>query len=165
MSDFTDNLVCNPSSMTCMSFECTECRDKIIEYQPQLDARNVNITYYQWQTCNRTEKVQIAGTVQEAYDEVNLQLKQFLIHVFIKRQQADYFNNVKSEVDGAKVVLQVDFSENTSLLTQNEIQSAHWNHAQATLFTAYTWVDKNLDESLVLVSDDLEHNKVLSTRT
>ena len=160
VSDFTDNLVCNPSSKTCMSLECTECRDKIREYQPQLDVKNVNITYYQWQTCDRTEKVQIAGTVQEAYDEQNLQLKQFLIHVFIKRQQADYFNKVKSEVDGTKVVLQVDFSENASLLTQNEIQSAHWNHAQATLFTAYAWVDKNLDESIVLVSDDLEHNKV-----
>ena len=67
---------------------------------------------------------------------------------------------MKSEVDGTKVVLQVDFSENASLLTQNEIQSAHWNHAQATLFTAYAWVGKNLDESIVLVSDDLEHNKV-----
>ena len=98
MSDFTDNLVCNPSSKTCVSLECTECRDNIGEYQPQLD---VNITYYhQWQTCDRTETVQIAGTLQEAYDELNLQLKQLLIHVFIKIQQADYFNKVRSEVDG-----------------------------------------------------------------
>ena len=67
---------------------------------------------------------------------------------------------MKSEVDGTKVVLQVDFPENASLLTQNEIQSAHWNHAQATVFTVYAWVDKNLDESIVLVSDDLKHNKV-----
>ena len=44
VSDFTDNLVCNPSSKTCMSLECTECRDKIREYQPQLDIKNVNIT-------------------------------------------------------------------------------------------------------------------------
>ena len=42
-----------------------------------------------------------------------------------------------SSYDGKTILLQVDFSENASLLMQNEIQSAHWNHSQATLFTAH----------------------------
>ena len=38
---------------------------------------------------------------------------------------------------------------------QNEIQSAHWNHSQATLFAAYVWITKELSENIVIVSDDL----------
>lgn len=39
--------------------------------------------------------------------------------------------------DGKNVVMQVNFSENATTTSQCEIQSAHWNHGQATLFTAH----------------------------
>ena len=42
---------------------------------------------------------------------------------------------------------------------QNEIQSAHWNHSQTTLFTAYAWITTELSENIVIVSDDLTHIK------
>ena len=32
--------------------------------------------------------------------------------------------------DGSSTVLQVDFSENTSIVNQNETQSTHWSHQQ-----------------------------------
>ena len=49
--------------------------------------------------------------------------------------------NLIGSCDGKTILLQVDFSENASLLMQNEIQSAHWNHSQATLFTAHVWIN------------------------
>jgi len=45
-----------------------------------------------------------------------------------------------NSVDGSSIVLQRDFSENATLGSQNEIQSAHWNQRHATLFTAHAWV-------------------------
>ena len=42
---------------------------------------------------------------------------------------------------------------------QKEIQSAHWNHSQATLFTAHAWITTELSENIVIVSDDLTHNR------
>ena len=63
-----------------------------------------------------------------------------------------------SKCSEENVVLQVDFSENATIASQNETQSAHWSHGQATLFTAHAWI-KDGSESFVLVSDDLNHTK------
>jgi len=57
------------------------------------------------------------------------------------------------------VYFQVDFSENATILNQDEIQSAHWTHSQVTLFTAHAW-GANISEGLVFVSDCLQHTKV-----
>ena len=64
-----------------------------------------------------------------------------------------------SKCDGENVVLQVDFSENATITSQNETQSAHWCHGQATHFTAYAYIKEDENESFVLVSDDLTHTK------
>lgn len=55
---------------------------------------------------------------------------------------------------------QVDFSENAAIISQNEIQAAHWTHGQATLFTAHAWVSQGVTESTVLILDNLSHTKV-----
>ena len=67
-----------------------------------------------------------------------------------------------SKCDGENVVLQVDFSENATIASQNETQSAHWCHGQTTLFTAYAWIKEDENESFVLVSDDLTHTSTVS---
>ena len=56
------------------------------------------------------------------------------------------------------VVLQVNFSENATIASQRKVQSAHSNHGQATLFTAYAWIkyDKSENVSTFFVSDDLQ---------
>ena len=82
----------------------------------------------------------LVGTVNDAFTELKNQLKQFLIHTFIKRKQAGYMSDLVSKWDGENAVLQVDFSENAAIASQFEIQSAHWNHGAATLFTAHVWI-------------------------
>ena len=64
-----------------------------------------------------------------------------------------------SKCDGENVGLQVDFSENATIASQNETQSAHWCHDQATLFTVYAWIKEDENEMFVLVSDELTHTK------
>ena len=64
-----------------------------------------------------------------------------------------------SKCDGENVVLQVDFSENATIASQNETQSSHWCHGQATHFTAYAWIQGDGNESFALLSDDLTHTK------
>ena len=44
-------------------------------------------------------------------------------------------------------MLQVDFSENATIASQNETQSAHWCHGQATLITVYAWIKGDENES------------------
>jgi hypothetical protein len=54
--------------------------------------------------------------------------------------------------------LQVDFSENYTCVSQDEIQSAHWNQNQVSLFTVALWHSGNLN-SQVFASDHLVHAK------
>ena len=63
-----------------------------------------------------------------------------------------------SSCDGENV-LQVDFSENATIASQREIQSAHWSHTHATIFTAHAWIDTDSRESIMIISDDLNHSK------
>ena len=52
------------------------------------------------------------------------------------------------------VVLQVDFSENASILSQWYVQSARWSHGQAALFTGHGWIAAMKAESFVILSDN-----------
>ncbi|XP_033625038.1 uncharacterized protein LOC117288334 [Asterias rubens] len=164
-SVFTDTIVCDTNSKECMTQDCPECKGKIHDFAPELTDESI-VKYSQWQKNDgNTEKVEITSTVHMAFEELLNQLKVFLVHVYVKRKQSAYREMLLKNVDGEEIVLQVDFSENASLAHQNETQSAHWNHGQATLFTAHAWIKSNPDttctrESYVLVSDELLHGKL-----
>ena len=55
--------------------------------------------------------------------------------------------------------MQVDFFENATIASQHEIQAAHWNHGQATLFIAHAWINECENQSFAIISDELTHTK------
>ena len=59
----------------------------------------------------------------------------------------------RARPNGDDAALQVDFSENASLMNQNEVQSAHWCHGQATVITACVWICEH-------ITDELQHTKL-----
>ena len=63
--------------------------------------------------------------------------------------------------DGSSVFLLADFSENPSIVNENEIQSANWSHQRVTIFTGHVWVNQNVKESVAIVSDNLDLTKEL----
>ena len=77
----------------------------------------------------------------------------------MKRERAATFNSMKNSSDGISIVLQVDFSENATIVAQKEVQSAHWHNPQATLFTAHAGINNVNNFSMVIISDDLNHTK------
>ncbi|KAJ8878766.1 hypothetical protein PR048_019352 [Dryococelus australis] len=42
------------------------------------------------------------------------------------------------------------------MLSQDEIQSAHWSHAQVTVFTCCIWISSDV-KTYAIISDDLSH--------
>ena len=101
----------------------------------------------------------MTDTVDAVFNELKKQLSTFLLHTFVKRKQAASFDSLKNSCDGKSIVLQVDFSENVTIAAQKEVQAAHWHHAQATIFTTYTWINNATNFSTVVISDDLKHTK------
>ena len=88
------------------------------------------------QNTNKTEKVDIRGTISDVFAELKGQLGDFFTPAYVKRKQDVYMDTLISKCDGENVVFQVDFSENATIANQNETLSAHWCHGQETHFTA-----------------------------
>ena len=119
-------------------------------------------TWMRWQENNgRMAKVQETGTVEYLYEYIRSMSPKFLQHCHIKRLQAKQYEEDKklaSTIASKVAVLQMDFAENYTCTAQDQIQSAHWNQNQVTLFTTVTWV-KGKVVSKVVVSDCMQHTK------
>ncbi|CAF1101340.1 unnamed protein product [Adineta ricciae] len=130
--------------------------EKILE---NMSHGGAQITWSQWANENgRAEKREFSGSVGEAALLLKSKVEQFLYHVYIKREQSNYFEKLKADVTDEKIVLQVDFSENFNMKEQDEVQSAHWNSKSLSIFTAFIW-SKNENFSFALPSSDLTHDK------
>lgn len=70
-----------------------------------------------------------------------------------------HFDKLKSDLSENDLVVQVDFAENYSIIHQDEIQSAHWQHSQVAIFTCVVWGENTTDSYAEVVSDDLTHSK------
>lgn len=81
--------------------------------------------------------VEINSSVTDAMNELNKQLSFYKLHSFIKATQYSYFQETKNNIGDEEVVLQVDFDENYSAVSQDEIQSAHWRREQISMFTCW----------------------------
>ena len=77
----------------------------------------------------------------------------------MKHKQAASFKKLTESCDRENIVNQVDYSENTTIAAKREIQSAHWCHSPATLFTVHAWLSGVDGGSIVIISDDLNHTK------
>lgn len=87
-----------------------------------------------------------------------MRLPQFQMHFYVNRAQQKYFDEVKENVKHGELVLQIDFAENYRLVFQNEIQSAHFNYKQVSIFTCVAWTSMKT-ESLAVISNSLNHGK------
>ena len=67
----------------------------------------VKLKWFQWNANQgRAEKIEQEGTIKECLQLLSQKVKQYLSHVFIKRQQGDCFEQMKSDSDGESIVVQ-----------------------------------------------------------
>ena len=165
-TEFVSSVVCSNDDPQCMLNTCEECRNaqlfqsSIVDHIPD-EEKQLKTTWCAWETVGGVQvKVQKAGILGDVLRLLTSSAPQFLKHCFIKRKQSAVFEEKKrtAQADGDSVVLQVDFAENYTAAYQDEIQSAHWNQKQVTIFTSVAWSDAD-PLSYVVVSDSLDHDK------
>jgi hypothetical protein len=158
---FIDLIVCDSTEELCMFRRCVLCFDKFKnEIKDKIIDSMKHIKWILWSTTQqgRAEKVEYEGTVLECVNVLEEKIEHFLFHVFVKRQQSSFFEMEKANVGDKKCIIQVDYSENFSLIDQNEIQTAHWSRRQLSLFTTYLW-SNSINQPIIIVSNDITHNK------
>ena len=85
-------------------------------------------------------KSEEGGFTDDLFDHICSMLPNFLEHCYVKRNQADSYNEERKMVgdenfDTTFALIQVDFLENYRCMYQDEIQSAQWQQNQVSLFT------------------------------
>jgi len=83
-------------------------------------------------------------------------------HIYSKRAQNKYYNNIKDSLDHGQILVHVDFAESYKNSQQNEIQSAYFGNSTFSIFTAfcYTKYDGELKkDSIVVISESKEHDR------
>lgn len=158
-SQLLQKLCCDIRNEDCMFNKCINCIKNVSEIIPEnLDMRQV-VQFKRWESVKGVlmivEKSVLLGKIIQ---DINTKLPVFKEHCYVKNVQFNHFEELKKVISSDEAVLQCDFAENFAIKAQDEIQSAHWRHAQVTIFTSCIWYMGEV-ESYVVISDDLLHSK------
>jgi len=87
--EFVDPITCNENNKNCIDRFCSGCQNLFfLQFQPN-ETENLNelpVSYYQWQAQDkRMKKVLLQAPIGQFFNELELQLKPFLIHRYIKK--------------------------------------------------------------------------------
>lgn len=143
-----------------------KCKDLFGEKMHEIDDEfNAPTTWQVWEKTEsgRLQKHNLEGMTSDLTKYLLTMFPSYIEHVYIKREQAKSYKKERDIAGSSdflknECLLQVDFSENYTCIAQDEVQSAHWQQAQISLFTAAMWHSGML-HSYVIVSDNLTHSK------
>lgn len=131
---------------------------KLIYYFPVYNPEEP-VQIKQWSTIDgKTKTIILLETIESAIEMLEKQMTPFRKHHFVKNIQQKYFDFKRKNIEIGDVILQIDFAENFQLIAQDEIQSAHWQHEQVTIFTAVAWLAEKV-YSFSIISNYLVHDK------
>ena len=141
--DFMKVCVCSIESEKCMMGHCKDCpgREGLIEHMNNCDKLSAleDVSYLQWVSTDRAKLVTIIESKADFIDNLSSQVVKLTRHSLTTKAQNIYRKELKANMKPLDIILQGDFTENFSVVVQDEIQSFHWENKQATLhpFVAY----------------------------
>lgn len=130
------------------------------------------VRYQQWRRVKlnngkeRQRVVEVMKERDEFVKEMTEAFKEFRGHIQRVKEQYKAIKMLKDRLPSNQVVIQMDFSENYSCNTLEEIQSAYWNACMVTLHPVVMYYRKQDGEQLrhssyVYVSEVLSHNAAM----
>lgn len=132
------------------------------------EIKDEKIKYEQWKKVDmadwkkRTKIVEKEMSKAEFVSAVQVQICEFRQHVSRVRTQYQALTNLKENLPTGHAIVQMDFAENFSCCSSDEVQSAYWNSSAVTLHPVVLYYRGDGGElahkNYVFVSNDLDHN-------
>lgn len=165
--DLIDFTICNNPTADCHLGECDQCpgADRLASHlQNVFDQKGIDrIEFYSWTETDRaTMKVNVLSS-DDFVSDLCERIGKLKIHAFVAQKQSEYLDYRKAHLEPDEFIIQCDFAENYAYVAQNAVQSFHWNNDQCTLHTVVYYYKENGElrhGSIVVLSDDLQHNTV-----
>jgi hypothetical protein len=161
--DLISLVVCAIPLEDCFLGACDRCNDVspssvLLRHFDAIDEDDL-WSWSLWKVINKKVDLhEIRGTVASLLAEIDEQWPVFLLHSYYNREQRAFIDEIRAKSsDESFVVVQMDFAENYTFVRQREVQAAHWNNQQATLFTIHIKVGKS-HKNILIVSDYMHHD-------
>lgn len=165
INDVLIKIVCNVDNYDCCSEICNVCSGNISQFistiADKLEAEEIEeIRYHCWSGQDRCRLQEIVQQTGEFLDALKELLKKLKLHSFIAKQQHEYLRSKKNNLKQGEYLIICDFAENYSFITQEEVQSSHWDNQQATIFPMVIYYmdnDELKSSSHAMISEELKH--------
>lgn len=180
VAQFPDNhnallnlLLCDRGSYECSSGQCEVCCLHNVELTLCMIVEDSGKAdefthWYQWETSTDTaindsqkktiRKEMHEGSITEAVEQILEKFPLFRLHSYIKNEQSRYFHHKLKNLQDYEAVMQIDFSENGTVINQDAIQSSYWCQQQVGIYTVVVWL-KNITLSYAVLTNYLSHDK------
>ena len=163
LSNLIDLVVCDQPNDNCFLNGRNRCNSRlpssILQHHFIIHDEDDEWTWSNWKsTNNKVDLHHIRGSIMSLLDEIDGQWKKFLIHSYFTREQRTSINDLRLlSSDTSYATVQIDFAENYTIIRQREVQAAHWNNVQVTLFTVHIKVGTT-HKNMVIISDYMRHD-------
>ncbi|CRK94493.1 CLUMA_CG007999, isoform A [Clunio marinus] len=168
-SDMSKNFICVGDKETCFSNKCYKCKHSpafFEKFQENAENATKSVKWEQWQKApdggifSQVEKFTKTGTESDLIKHIKEMKVKFLLHVLVKRNQADclelYCLQAKSK-NATTAVLQVDWARNYRCFLQDSTQAIYSNKKEVSIFTAMMW--HRGEKSMAVALDSGDHSK------
>ena len=128
--------VCSLENENCMMHDCQHCpgiENIKNRLKSLIDDSIIEIEYMQWITTDRCSLKRIIEPIDDFLEQLAIDLYALTTHHFISKDQAAYLNKLKEHLSEDEIIVQLDFSENFTYVTQDATQSSYFSNQQATL--------------------------------
>lgn len=139
-SDSIEFLICENSTVDCWTRKCVICtataiKGKVEElFKTSIGSPTPTVSWLMWkqdENIKRCVKTTVKGSSNDLIEYLGNIVDKFIVHVHVKRAQAKSFEEDRKEMEQTArkfvAMVQMDYAENYSCASQDEVQSAHWN--------------------------------------
>lgn len=168
--ELVEFLVCDVPTRNCYFKTCEKCscatinkKIKLIAKQSRSNSKKVK--WMKWvkdDVANRFQNHAQEGSQDQLIQYFLSIYPKFLQHFYIKREQEKEFavhrKRAQSDQHLSECVLQIDFAENFKCESQDEVQQAHYNQKQISIFTTAVHHAQST-HCKVIASDNTHHGK------
>ena len=169
----------------CMFGECEKCssinvspKDLNVDLVADSDSENstpsvsdyddndqdATVAFCEW-ACEDTKlkKMLFKESIDRAIQKLKSTMTTLKDHIYVKRVQFNYYNNIKNKLGKSALLLHGDYSESYEKKQQHEIQSAYFGDTTFSIFTACCYLrdseDNLVSESITVTSELPDHSR------
>ena len=162
--------------LTCIDRQCRNCGTEVLRQKLQTltNANDQVVKWNKWaivktvnpktgKDINKRQEIEVSGSPTDLVSELLTEVEFLSRHLFEAQWQQVQFGILNKSLPDKTVSLTIDFAENYTCFSQNEIQGAHWAKDSVTIhpcIALYRCPRDNeiVDECIDIISDDLLHD-------